>query len=153
MFIGDLFDNYALETAKIFVNQYPWFYIPASVHKILMHGAQIIENAILPIGLLSEEAQEARNKDIKRYREHNTRKTSRLHTMQDLFNNLLISSDPLISSLRKLKKKNQILYGDEAKNLVFIGNAVTNEENNVQEMDNAEIIVESDEEEMDIYYQ
>jgi len=39
---------------------YPWFYLPASVHKILIHGTQIFENAILPIGLISEKAQEAR---------------------------------------------------------------------------------------------
>lgn len=100
-----LFDNYAVETAKLFVLHYPWFYLPTSVHKILLHGSFIIENALLPIGLLSEEAQEARNKDIKKYREHHTRKISRVKTMEDLFNNLLVSSDPYISSLRKTYKK------------------------------------------------
>jgi hypothetical protein len=31
-------------------------------HKMLIHGAIVIENALLPIGQLSEEAAEARNK-------------------------------------------------------------------------------------------
>lgn len=34
--------------------------MPASVHKILFHGAIIIKNALLPIGQLSEEVIEAR---------------------------------------------------------------------------------------------
>jgi hypothetical protein len=33
-------------------------------HVLLNHGADIIENPVLPIEQLSEEAQEARNKDI-----------------------------------------------------------------------------------------
>jgi hypothetical protein len=38
--------------------------MPASVHKVLVHGADIISGAILPIGKLSGEAQESRNKDL-----------------------------------------------------------------------------------------
>lgn len=71
--------------------------MPASVHTILIHGATVIESALLPIAKiyktnkskfkiinenlylrqLSEEAQEARNKDYKKYREHHLRKISR----------------------------------------------------------------------------
>jgi hypothetical protein len=40
--------------------------MPPTVHKLLIHGADIIENEVLPIGQLSEVAQEARNKDFKR---------------------------------------------------------------------------------------
>jgi hypothetical protein len=36
-----------------------------------IHGLEIIESALFPIGQLTEKAQEARNKDFKRYREHN----------------------------------------------------------------------------------
>lgn len=34
----------------------------STMHKILIHGAVITKNALLPIGQLSEEAAEARNK-------------------------------------------------------------------------------------------
>ena len=34
------FDTYCIETAKRLVLLYPWFYRPAAVHKVLMHGAR-----------------------------------------------------------------------------------------------------------------
>lgn len=73
----------------------------ATVHKVLIHGADIIaRNSIVPIGSLSEEASEARNKDFRRYREQHSRKRSRVNTNEDIFNFLFLSSDPLFSSLR-----------------------------------------------------
>lgn len=65
--------------------------MPQSVHKILIHGGKIINTAILSIGQMSEEAQEARNKDVKRYREFHSRKFSRKETIEDMFHMLLIS--------------------------------------------------------------
>lgn len=41
----------------------------ATVHKILMHAASVIRHALLPIGQLSEEAAEARNKHFRQNRE------------------------------------------------------------------------------------
>ena len=74
--------------------------MPSSCHMILIHGSDVIETFLIPIGQLSEEAQEARNKDIKRCRENNTRKSTPIHTNEDIIHFLLISSDPYISSLR-----------------------------------------------------
>lgn len=74
--------------------------MPASVHKILLHDADIVQKAIIPIGQLSEEAQKSRNKDYKYYREHHTRKCSKVATNEDLLHRLLLSSDPIITSLR-----------------------------------------------------
>ncbi|KAI8122473.1 hypothetical protein CVS40_6740 [Lucilia cuprina] len=67
----EAFRIYALENAKIFVAEYPWFYMPPSIHKILLHGADIIKNVSLPIGIMSEEA---RNKDFRSYKLSHTRK-------------------------------------------------------------------------------
>lgn len=69
---------------------------------------------------MSEEAQECRNKDFKNYREHHTRKNSRLNTNNDLLHILLISSDPVISSLRKIKTKNSSKFSNEARTLLKI---------------------------------
>lgn len=108
------FKVYATETAKLFIRSYPWFYMPASVHKILFHGAQIIDSfALIPIGLMSEESQESRNKDLKHYRKFNTRRCGRIPTNTDLMNKLLLSSDPFISHLR-CKMKNTKLEIDKA---------------------------------------
>lgn len=107
------FNTYCLDTANIYVQKYNWYYMPQSVHKLLIHGGDIISEALLPIGMLSEEVQEARNKDYKNYREHHTRKFSRSDTMSDLINLLLISSDPVISRIRlKRQKKNTSISPD-----------------------------------------
>lgn len=79
--------------------------MPASVHKILIHGSDVISALLLPIGMLSEEAQESRNKDFRAFREKFTRKMSRIATNEDLLHMFLISSDPIISSYRSLPAK------------------------------------------------
>jgi hypothetical protein len=109
-FIDDeKFKNYTLGTAELYVQLYPWYKMPASVHKVLIHGSSIIRSSVLPIGDLSEEAQEAKNKDYKNFRLFHTRKTSRSSTNTDLFNLLLSSSCPYLATLRytpKSKKTN-----------------------------------------------
>ena len=47
----DHFEEYCLVTAKMFVSLYPWYYMPASVHKVLLHSADVILFAPLPIGI------------------------------------------------------------------------------------------------------
>jgi hypothetical protein len=44
------FKMYTIDTAKLFISLYPLFFMPSSVHKILIHGADVIIAAILPIG-------------------------------------------------------------------------------------------------------
>lgn len=59
--------------------------MPSSLHRILIHGPEIIKAVPLPIGMFSEEALESRNKDFRRYREALSRKFSREKTMRDVF--------------------------------------------------------------------
>lgn len=100
------YDAYAIETAKTYINLYPWHPMTPTMHKILMHGAAIIENSLLPIGHLSEEAQEARNKHFRNYRENYARKFSREECNRNVYNRLLLSSDPFLSSMNRRHKKN-----------------------------------------------
>ena len=93
------YQQYAMETAQLYVSLYPWYKMPASLHKILVHGADIIGGLELPIGAYSEEAQEARNKHNRQYRLRHARKTSREDTITDQFGYLLLTSDPVISEL------------------------------------------------------
>jgi len=39
--------------------------MPPTAHKLLMHGGDIIRSFQLPMGMLSEDAQEGRNKDFR----------------------------------------------------------------------------------------
>jgi hypothetical protein len=87
------------------VELYPWFPMSPTVHKILIHGPEIVSSVLLPIGQLSEEAQESCNKFIKKYRVDNARKCSRTSNIEDVFKRLLVVSDPLISNHRKLPQK------------------------------------------------
>lgn len=99
------FRDFAQNTARYFVQCYPWYNMTPTLHKFFIHGPEIIAHALLPIGQLSEEAQEARNKDFKRYREHFSRKSSRTKCNEDILKRFLVTSDPLISSKTKLPAK------------------------------------------------
>lgn len=130
------FDIFAVETARQLVHRYPWFYLPASIHKILIHGSQIIEKALLPIGQLSEEASESRNKDLKKYRETRTRKISRKVTNEDLLNRLLLTSDPLITSLRILPERRAYALPTEVLRLLKapeVNTPLSSVDSNIQE--------------------
>lgn len=99
------FHALAKEIFDLYVENYEWYYMPVTVHKILVHGAAIIQFGVLPIGMMSEEAQETRHKHFKDYRERHSYKASREATMRDVCHRLLATSDPYISSLRKERKR------------------------------------------------
>lgn len=84
--------------------------MPSSVNKVLMHGAAIIESfGLTLIGQLPI-AAEARNKDFRKYCQHHPRKGSRKTTNEDILNNLLVSSDSLISTKRhKFRRKKNLV--------------------------------------------
>lgn len=112
------FQRYLAETVELYVREYSWYYMPVTVHKVLFHGKEIISTCILPIGNFSEEAQEARNKEVRSFREHFTRKTSRIHTNTDLMLRLLISSDPFIASLRAPPKTRHLELPEDVTQLL-----------------------------------
>lgn len=60
---------------------------------------------MLPIGMMSEEAAEARNKHFRLYRQNYARKFSRESCNLDIINRLLLSSDPLITGMRPTPRK------------------------------------------------
>ena len=77
----------------------------------------------MPIGALSEEAQESSNKDVKNYRQFFSLKTSRarVNTNRDVMRRLLVGSDPIVSSLRRstgLKVEEEL--PDDAKQLLLL---------------------------------
>ena len=100
------FQDYVLQTARCFVQLDLWFYMPSSLHKILIQGAEVINSSLLPVGQMSEEVHEYTNKYIKSFEDF-SRKLSRVKIMEDVILCLLLISDPFISSLRELPKKTQ----------------------------------------------
>ena len=69
------------------------------MHKVLMHGADVKNMLLLPIGIYSEQTQEAQNNHSRQYRLKHARKTSRLDTITDQLKYLLVTSDPLITNI------------------------------------------------------
>ncbi|KAL4721482.1 hypothetical protein ACJJTC_004994, partial [Scirpophaga incertulas] len=116
----EAFADYARLTAEIYVELYGWYDMPASVHKLLLHGAEIIRHFnITPIGKLSKEASECRHKEFKKIREHHTRKFCRKATNEDILHGLLVSSDPFLSNVRPiLRKKTKTAISDDMRNLL-----------------------------------
>ena len=101
------------DTKKLYLSLYGWYYMPSSIHKLLIHGTDIISFFELPIGQLTEEALEACHKVIRKNRLTHTRKTSRLSSNKDLFLYLLLNSDPLISSQRKIISRKPTTFDKE----------------------------------------
>lgn len=122
----DAFENYAQETAVLYIRLYDFYPMSPTLHKVLRHGSEVIKEAILPIGLLSEEAAEARNKHIRAYRSSHARKFSREACNRDIMNRLLLTSDPVITGMRKPYIKKSRPFPVEVLNLLLPAN-----ENNI----------------------
>ena len=88
------------ETNDLYLSLYSWYNMPMSIHKIFVHGPDLIKSLPLPIGQLSEDALEGRHKDARNLRERHTRKSARCHTNHDLIVSMLLTSDPFLSSIR-----------------------------------------------------
>jgi len=101
----DAFEKYCLATAEKCVELYPWYRMPPSVHKVLIHGCDIMRTFDRPIGFFSEEAQESNNKIFRNIRAGHSRMCERRKTNEDIIHYCLVLSDPVISSLRDVKKK------------------------------------------------
>jgi len=44
------FREYTYKTAKYFIEKYPWHNMSPRMHNFFIHGPEIIESALLPIG-------------------------------------------------------------------------------------------------------
>lgn len=113
------FEKLLRETFILYINLYPWYYMPVTVHKVLVHGIDYVKYSNVPIGMLSEEAIESCYKLIRNNRLRHTRKTSRIYSNRDLVHYLILQSEPdisLNSQTNSLKRYDL----NEIKDFVFI---------------------------------
>lgn len=108
------FGQYCQTTAELFNALYHWFHVPLAVHKILHHGEAMASEVILPIGMMSEEAQKARNKGYQQVFLKQTNRNKEL-SLTDIMKHLMITGDPSLSfksiNMRK-SRENWKLLGD-----------------------------------------
>ncbi|XP_036322559.1 uncharacterized protein LOC118736614 [Rhagoletis pomonella] len=100
----ELFFCFCKRTFDIYMEKYDWYAMSATLHKILVHSAQIMQSSSVPLGCLGENASESRNKCYKRDRVSHARKNSRENNMKDVFDRAMDSSDPLLSSMHLSKR-------------------------------------------------
>lgn len=114
--------QYASETSQLYVELYSWYPMPPTLHKMLVHGADVMARFTLPLGCFSEECSEGRNKYLKEAREHHASKYSRERNLGDISNYLFATGDPLISYLSitaQTKKKAKKSYPSELLNMLL----------------------------------
>ena len=92
------FEKFCNETLEIYFSEAGWYNIPPTLHKILVHGKEIIEAMPIAIGITSEEGSESNIKFARQFYKHHTRKNCHKNTMFDLFHRLMDVSDPVILS-------------------------------------------------------
>ena len=102
------FKDYSLQTARLYVRKYPWWPMNAAVHIILLHGWAVMDSLKIPMGELSEEAQESKNKDLKFTRTFRTRKCSEKKCNEDTIKGMLASSDPIIATINHSRKSRSV---------------------------------------------
>lgn len=118
---AEKFDKLCKETLEVYLSDAGWFNIPPTIHKILVHGKDIIKACPVPIGWTSEEGSEANNKFIRKFLLHHTRKTSHIDTLTDLFHRLLEISDPvLVTKSCKSQKKEKRKLTPEMREILAI---------------------------------
>ena len=93
----EAFKAYGFATAELWVEKYPWCYMPTTLHHLFIHAWESIRLSILPLSFFSEQSLESSNKFFKSDRLHHARKDSRLHTIQDQFHRQSDKSNILIA--------------------------------------------------------
>ena len=98
---SDKLDVLCKDTSRLFLQQFPSFKFTPSVHQVLAHSAELIAaNKNRGLGTLSEEPLEHNNKNIRRYREQLSRKTTQEDNLTDVFHRLWLKSDPVVRAFR-----------------------------------------------------
>lgn len=147
----DEFGKLCDETHSIYISKYKNIAMNVSLHKLLVHGVEILKVSILPPGYMSEEAAEAKNKYFRLDRQFHARRVSRVHNLTDVFKRSMAMSDPKISSTsleERMKKKKKIPISPELQKLILIEEIATIEEadNNESGIDISQDSEESDDE-------
>lgn len=145
----DEFGKLCDETHSIYVSKYKNIAMNVSLHKLLVHGVDILKLSILPPGYMSEEAAEAKNKYFRLDRQFHARRVSRVANLTDVYKRSMAMSDPKISSLgleERMKKKKKIPISPELQKLILLEEIAISEEVDNNES-GVEMIGDSDESE------
>ncbi|KAI6658670.1 hypothetical protein LOD99_11016 [Oopsacas minuta] len=102
----DKLNSLCRDTYESILSNFPWVNVTPSLNRLLAHFTELIRDCNGGFGLknFSEEAVEAYNKLIRKYREHLVRKISLTTNSRDIFARLLSQSDPVLIGFRNVLK-------------------------------------------------
>ena len=106
------FESYCQETLQLYMSEVGWYNIPPTLHRVLVHGGEIIRATPINIGSTSEESAEGNTKFARRFYKHHTRKNSHGNALADLLFRLLDVSDPFLSCAETSSKKSKSIPED-----------------------------------------
>ena len=105
-----LLETVCKETYEIIIEHFPWANISPTVHKVIAHTPQVINEYNDGFGLENLSfCIEASNRLIRLYRERFSRKFCFEDEFSDIFIRLLSQSDPILGSFRKGGDKRQLV--------------------------------------------
>jgi hypothetical protein len=74
--------------------------MPPTVHRILVHGSDVIKTTELPIGMFAEHASESLNKFYRNDRQFHARKNSMKANILDMFTRIMQRFDPFLVNIK-----------------------------------------------------
>lgn len=92
-------EKMAQETASLWVECVPYFPMPVSLHKLLMHGPDMVKSSPLTSGEYSETALESFHKVVRNTLHNHAMNNTLENCNKSLHRYLLLRSDPLLSSV------------------------------------------------------
>ena len=110
---SDKFDKLCKVTEDIYfdpVNGVGWYhpgnnYLTSALQKVFERSKFILDQCILPIVMTSEEASEANNKNLRKFRMNHERKNTWKNAIHDVFFRLVDINDPVTQDTPIAKKK------------------------------------------------
>ena len=115
-----------------------------------IHGSTVIKHALLPVGQLSEDTAEARNKHFRLSRQNYARNFStREACNREVINILLLTPDPILAEIRPTSRNKYKTISDKAAEMLLSAELilrVDNEPPSDEEVSPVETDASSDEE-------
>lgn len=129
------FEEHCKKTFASYISLFPGRPMTVTLHRLLLHGSQIIAFHILPVGFLSEEGAESKNKIYKKDRLQHARKISHEENLLDTFHRSMDTSDPVVAQIAVETRKTHIKHlrlSEDVKKMLMINNE--NDENPLGEL-------------------
>ena len=104
----DLYKELSTKVYLRIVDEFPWAQIKESIHELMAHAGQLIEeNDHYGLGNHAEHGLERGQQEFKGWRLRGSRKTNRYDNLKDSINHMTQASSPLLRPLDKRRKKRQ----------------------------------------------